>query len=80
MTTDNVSKERDFALKQAAFGRFQLKSVAIKPIKDSGEAIEMLIKRLREDEYVVQIYKTHIIGQARHHQFHNPSELAGSIG
>ena len=39
----------------------------------------MLIKGLREDEYVVQIHETHVIGQARHHQFHNACELAGSI-
>jgi len=80
VATHNMSKKRDFALEQAALGRLQFQSVTIKPIKDSSEAIEMLIKGVREDEYVIQIDQTHIISQARHNQFHDARELAGTIG
>jgi len=80
IATHNVSKEGNLALEQAAFRRFQFQSIAVKPVKDSGEAIEMLVKGLRKDEYVVQIYETHVIRQARHYQFHDACELARSIG
>jgi len=75
-----VSKEGNLALKQAAFRRFQLQSIAIKPVKDCGEALDLLVEGLRKDEYVVHIHETHVIGQARHHQFHNACKLAGSVG
>ena len=80
ITTHDMSKEGNFALEQAAFGRFQLQSIAIKPVKDSGEALKVLIEGLREDEYVVQVNEAYVVGQTRHHQFHNACELAGSIG
>jgi len=46
IATHNMSKEGNLALKQAAFGRFQFQSIAIKPVKDSSEALEMLVKGL----------------------------------
>jgi len=40
----------------------------------------MFVEGLRENKYVVQIHQTHIIGQARHNQFHDSSKLTGSVG
>jgi len=39
----------------------------------------MLLESLREDEDIVQIYQTDIIGQTGHDQFHNAGKLAGCI-
>jgi len=53
MTTNNMSKERYFALKLATLRRFQLKTLTIKPIKHSRQALKMLVKGLRKDKNVV---------------------------
>jgi len=39
----------------------------------------VLVKCLGEYQYIIQIDKARVICQARHHQFHDVRELAGSI-